>query len=667
MSKKEIRGGTFSRSMTFKRADADDEARVIPVSISSETPVRRFFGDEILRHEKKAVDMTRAGQEHGLPLRIDHGGRVIGRVKNIRLEKRRLVGDAHFSDNTELAREAYADARDGILTDTSIMYDIFDYDGEPRFSDENADNTVEITRWMPTEAALVGVPADPNVGAFRSKTVKTGDQMSDKDGKKPTQDKRGDSLTLDDFTAARAKARGEGFQEGQRAEAERTGKIIAHFEPYMQRSGVAELRQACIDEQTSAERSNELLLEFLAGDPDPVRSDREQSKGGHAPKHDIETVREAGEKWIEGAQEWLEFRGGMVAPDKRRDAQASLAKNEFAGMRLDEIARDYMVRSGASTRSFNRLSLVGQAFIRAGMHGTSDFANLLENVANKAMMMGYEESMETWRMIARVGNIADFKAASRLNISTFSDLQQVLENDEFEAGGFSDLKETIQLSTYGRLFPISRQAIINDDIDAFTRIPMAMGRAAHRKVGDVVWAVLTANAALAQDATALFHADHSNLAGSGGAISETTLDAGRNAMQTQTAPSPNTALGESGATLNIAPRLLLVPSAKQMTAVKAVRTPTGPDTTGDLTVNTFANRLDVVSEARLDADSTTAWYLSADPNQVDTIEVAFLDGNQEPFLDSQNGWTIDGVEYKVRHDVAAAALDFRGLYKNPGA
>ena len=92
-------------------------------------------------------------------------------------------------------------------------------------------------------------------------------------------------------------------------------------------------------------------------------------------------------------------------------------------------------------------------------------------------------------------------------MSTFGDLDVVYENGEYKYGSFSDLKETLTLLTYGKLFNISRQALINDDLNAFTRIPMSMGRAANRKVGDLAYGVLTANAALNQDSTELFHAD----------------------------------------------------------------------------------------------------------------------------------------------------------------
>jgi hypothetical protein len=149
-------------------------------------------------------------------------------------------------------------------------------------------------------------------------------------------------------------------------------------------------------------------------------------------------------------------------------------------------------------------------------------------------------------------------------------------------------------------------------------------------------------------------------------ITETTLDEFRQLMSVQTSPAPGT--GETGATLNIQPKFLLVPSAKLMAAKKVTQTPTNPSgDAGALDVNTQANQWEVISDARLDADSAVEYYAAADPNLADTVEVAFLDGNGEPYMESQNGFTTDGVAYKVRIEAAAAALDFRGLCYNAGA
>ena len=647
MEKRKIEGKQFFRKLELDRNSVDDENRTIDASLSSEYPVERFFGTEVLLHRKDAVNLERAG-DNGLPLLFNHDhGALIGRARGVKLKNGKLRARLDFSQNSELACDVWADIRDSFLTDISIGYEI----NEVR----ETDDTVEVTRWTPLEASVVSVAADPSIGINRGKQT-----MTDKDKSEIDEQGGSDDFTIADFQTARDQSRRQGSEDGTKLERARVKDITRLYGLYAGRDGVDALQQQCIDQGVSAKRAGELLLEYIAGEPEPVTSDQRQSDDHHGRA--IQGGKDESEKWAEGVSEALEIRAGVITGEKAREARRG---NHFIGMTLNDIARDYLERQRANMSGLSRQQIAGQAFTRAGMHGTSDFANVLENVASKSLLMGYNEAPETWSTWCRTGSLTDFKVASRVNISTFSDLEVVVESAEYKEGHLSDLKETIQLAKYGKTFTISREAIINDDLDAMSRIPAAMGRAAARQVGDLAYGILTANATLNQDGLALFVAGHGNLAASGAVISEATLDAGRLAMSTQTAPAPGT--GETGATLNIAPAYLIVPSAILMAARKVVETPTSPDTTGDLAVNTMRNALTVVWDARLDADSATQWYLAASPSMADTVEVAFLDGNDQPYMESKDGFKQDGVTYKVRIEAAAAALDFRGLYTNPGA
>ena len=75
----------------------------------------------------------------------------------------------------------------------------------------------------------------------------------------------------------------------------------------------------------------------------------------------------------------------------------------------------------------------------------------------------------------------------------------------------------------------------------------------------------------------------------------------------------------------------------------------------------------MVVEPRLDANSATAWYLAADTSQIDTVEYCYLEGNSGVYIETRQGFDVDGMEIKARLDFAAKAIDFRGLYKNVGA
>ena len=360
-------------------------------------------------------------------------------------------------------------------------------------------------------------------------------------------------------------------------------------------------------------------------------------------------------------------RGATLALLHRAGLEGGQA-NEFSGANLQSLARDYLHMAGASAAYADPKQLVGAALgmtrvsMSGGMHSTSDFVEILANVANKSMLKGYGEVEETFPLWTAKGSLQNFKPEKRVDLNLFPALAEVLEGAEYTSGTMGNRGETIQLATYGKAFGISRQAIINDDLNCFTRVPRFMGRAAKRTIGNLVYSGLTANADMS-DSIDLFHADHGNLALSGAAPDVTSLDAGRAAMAKQRDPDGHAAGG-----LNIRPKFFIVPVALQGRASVLMSAEKDPSATNQNSSkpNHVAGMATVVSDARLDAASVTAWYLAADPNSTDTVEVAYLNGNESPMLDQMDGWKVDGVEFKVRIDAGVKPLDFRGLYKNAG-
>lgn len=148
------------------RAEGDDR---IPVALSSEEPVERWFGVEILDHDSKAVDLSRA--KRGLPLLDSHDAytsvtRQIGVVEDVRLDKDRVLrGMLRFSQRPD-AQAIRQDVMDGIISNVSIGYRIDELVLEK--SDKNKGETYRATKWRLLEGSLVSVPADQTVGVGRS-------------------------------------------------------------------------------------------------------------------------------------------------------------------------------------------------------------------------------------------------------------------------------------------------------------------------------------------------------------------------------------------------------------------------------------------------------------------------------------------------------------------
>lgn len=421
-------------------------------------------------------------------------------------------------------------------------------------------------------------------------------------------------------------------QEALNAEKARRTEIRTLFEKHGDQD---KLRDQCLDNpEVDIHEARKLLLEALGKREEPVSSHQRIEIG----ETDVE-------KFSRAAEDAISFRAGIAGKDVK--------PTELMGYTLLEMARKSLELRGVRTAHMDKRELAARAFT----HSSSDFPKILENNARKAMLRGYDEAEEVFPMFTRAGNLTDFKTHSRVGLGVFDTLDVIPESGEFKHGTIGERAESIKLATYGKLFSITRQAIINDDLNAFTDIPRKMGRAAARTVGDLVFSILTSNPTMS-DGVALFHASHNNLAGSGTAITAASVGAGRTAMRLQK---------DGKAVLNIRPSYLIVPAAQEDTARVLMTSETDPSKTNSRVPNPVRSAAEVIVDARLDAASTLSWYLAADPNVFDTIEVGYFDGIAAPFLDQQDGWTIDGVEYKVRIEAAAAPLEFRTLYKNPGA
>ena len=211
---------------------------------------------------------------------------------------------------------------------------------------------------------------------------------------------------------------------------------------------------------------------------------------------------------------------------------------EYRGMTLLEMGCDMLEAHGIRTRGMSkhdraremlamRASQVGDYSVRAGgMNSTADFANVLANVANKTLRAGYQAAPQTFRPLVRVVTLPDFKQVSRVQLGEAPQLEKVNEHGEFKRGTMGDSAERYALSTYGKIIAITRQVLINDDLNAFTRIPRSFGVAAANLESDLVWGQITANPVMG-DGKTLFHADHGNLGTAGGSRPTPSARAGR--------------------------------------------------------------------------------------------------------------------------------------------
>ncbi len=338
---------------------------------------------------------------------------------------------------------------------------------------------------------------------------------------------------------------------------------------------------------------------------------------------------------------------GMLSPkDRKQDSQ-----NYFIGLSIFQIAQESVrLQSG----------LVGvptkHNVAHLAMQPTADFTNVLENSARKLLQMRYEYAAPTYRQWTKKSTNPDFKTMSRPRLGEVPQFLGVPEGAQITLGTMADSKESYALATYGRGVSFTRQMLINDDLGAFNDLIGAFGVQAARLENKTVYAILTANAAMS-DSVTLFHATHAN---SGtGVIGNTALDAMFTAMGTQK--------GIDGVSvLNLSPRFLIVPKAKESTA-RAALMQIGPNVKAS-DQNWFSGRLEPIADAELDATSTAVWYGACDPAYAPGIEYAHLEGAEGPqFIRKDNESGILGIQFYAFIDFAAKALDWRPLYYSTGA
>lgn len=396
----------------------------------------------------------------------------------------------------------------------------------------------------------------------------------------------------------------------------------------------------------------------------------------------------ADDKLFAAARDGLVMRSLRTAGSRQTVQNPAQGHEDFQHMKLSRMAEMYAERLGCDVRRMapKDIALVAMGHPgtlnryrvqRDAYHTTGSFANLLLDAANKTLLAGYDEAPFTWNLWARdAGTTADFKNLNRIRFSEMATPEMVPEGKEYPDLPMSDSRETYRVNKYGSLFTVTWETVVNDDLDAISRIPAMQGAACRRLQNQSVYGVLTANAVMS-DGGALFNTTaqtsaggHANLAGSNQAISVASLNTGFASMMTKRGLN-------SSVILNIQPAYLIVPVAISATALQVVGSIADPAAGGSAstgnanTLNIYgpngSRPLRVVIDPTLDGNSATAWYLAANTSQVDTVEITFLEGEQTPVLENEWDFDKDVYKYKVRQTFGVAAIDYRGLYRNNGA
>lgn len=401
----------------------------------------------------------------------------------------------------------------------------------------------------------------------------------------------------------------------------------------------------------------------------------------------VSVAESSDDKLFAAARDGLIMRTLRASGSRQTIERPAAGYEDFKNMKLSRMAEFYAERMGCDVRRMASKDVALVAMGHPGSlnrfriqrdvnHTTGSFTSLLLDAANKTLLAGYEEAPYTWSNWARdAGTTTDFKNLNRIRFSEMGTPEMVPEGKEYRSATMSDSKETYAINKYGSIFTISWETVVNDDLDAISRIPAMQGAACRRLQNQAIYGVLTANAAMA-DTGALFNATaqttaggHANLVtGTAATPTVATLNAAYLSMMTKKGL-------RSDVILNIQPAFLIVPAALGATALQLVGSIADPAAGGSNAGNANTKNiygpngdrpLKVIIEPVLDANSATAFYFAANNSQVDTVEITFLEGEQSPVLESEWDFDKDVYKNKVRQTFGVAPIDFRGLYKHNG-
>lgn len=619
--------GNYCRETTIDQVDTD--SRTVELSFSSETPYGRWFGDEILCHDEECINLERFNNGLGTVLFNHDRDAVVGHIEKVWLEDNRGKALVRF-DTDEQSETIFQKVQSGTLQGVSVGYAINRYEV---LEDEDTKSTngrfngpaYVVTDWEPLEISIVSVPADPTVGVGRSAeeihtSIDTQEDNTRMDPKEILNNEEVKSTEPVETGITQAE-----LQKAMEQERKRTSEITALFRDFD-----VEGADEAIVMGVSVDEARAMVMDQL----------RARNKGVSVTMGEAES-----DKFRAAAQDAVLMAAGIPVADAAPGAQ------ELRGHSLVELARESLQREGLHANFGDNMELARQA-----INSTSTFPAIMSNLANKSVMTGFNEAETTFQIWAGKGSNRDFKEAARVALSEAGNLELVPEGGQFQQDFLGEASARTKVATYGKLFSLTRQAIINDDLGLFSKIATKYGSAAKRLVNKMVYAQLTGNVKM-QDNVALFDSKHGNVAATGEALSVKAIAKAITAMRRQKGIT-----GE--ATLNITPKYLVVPPELEVTAYQIVNSTAAVDGVNSGVVNPYKGRFVVVADAELtDPD---AWYLVADASQHDTIEVTYLNGVETPRLETRQGFDVDGIEYKVAFDCGVSALDFRGVFKNAG-
>jgi len=617
------------------------------------------------------VDLTGLTVRGGAKVYLDHDrGARVGHIDGIQVEHGGLRVSGVISSTTQAAREVVADADNGYPWQASIGAGV----REVEFVAEGKTVTVNgrefagpvnvARRAALQEVSFVGNGADDATSASIAAGIA---------GEKENMDGSDKTKTVDGSVAGGATAAGEGGKEpvvqaqapaGAPADAGSAAAVAADPVADMRAKAAAEeeriaaVRKVCgSDHGDIAARAIKEGWDTTKTELEVLRASRPKAPAAHVVDQTVNgTILEAA----------CMLTARLADVEKVHDEKTlDAAGRRFrGGIGLQELLLEAAWANGYTGRNFrDSREVLRFAFgkdIQAGF-STVDIGGILSNVANKFLLDGFFSVERTWRNICAVRNVGDFKTVTSYRLIGADQYQPVAPGGELKHGTLGQEQYTNKADTFGLLLAIDRRDMINDDLGAITLVPRKLGRGSGLKINDVFWTVFLAN-------SSFFTSGNKNyISGADTALTIDGLTKAEVAFLDQT--------DSDGKPIGIMPAMILVPTALSAMGTALYKALEIRDTTANTktpTVNPHQGKFRVevsryLANSKYTGYSAKAWYLLADPSDLPVIEVAFLNGQESPTIETAEAdFNVLGIQMRGYHDFGVALQDPRGGLKSKG-
>jgi phage head maturation protease len=646
------------RSADLSPSSFDPTDNSLEVIWTTGAPVQRvgfFMGPFIETLEVSAAALRLGRLDAGAAVLDSHDmyelSAAIGSVVpgSVRIANGQGTARIRLADTPDVA-DTVAKIRAGHLRNVSVGYLVHTY--ERLAGDEGELDELRAIDWEPTEISFVTVPADPGAQvrleeSDMTRIIEGGNRRSRAAAAAPAPtiiNRDGAATGMDNRSDQRGEARDHGNE--QRDRHEERGAYTARGRDVTENR----IREMCDRANFSRDFERTLLAEHMRTPLSEAQLIRSINDEFMARQGDRTVDARAGGDASTGGDGMARAMEDALFARMSGQTPTQHAR-EFMGVRMLDMARGLLEQQGQRVR-WSSASAVVDTMTRFGAHTTSDFPNILGNAARRYLLQVLNEFPAPLRPIVHPRTATDFRRISLVKLGLNPALLVVPENGEIKRGTTLDAAEGYALTTYARIFAITRQALINDDLGAFVALFQGWARAAAELEASLIAGLIMANPTMS-DGYALYSPQHHNLAASGSAINVASLTAGRQAVRLQKDLDGSTIVGA-------VPKFLVVGAAKETEAEQAL---SAIQAAAVSDVNPFSGKLTLLVDPRITGNS---WRLFADPAAFPVIEIARLEGQEDVFVDTRVGFDVDGIESKARVDIGGAAVDYRGTYMDPG-